>query len=201
MGAAVSDFNASSPACVGESADANGDKSGISVLVISAMPGRVAERILHAIASSWGKKRSFSEWERCLAAPGVSQCIGSVLTNDGRRIFPVTLKIGVREGVFLEDVFRNGARGVSMKPKSDFPIIVLEVPENLSEAGVQHAASQIVAVWVVRRDGWQDSVGEDFKLPYGRPPQPCNRKKRRHGRTEAERRERRREECSFFVRT
>ncbi len=163
------------------------------VRVISAMPGGRAEAVLREIASSEREKinsggdssggarqegvlrhpRIFaSEWQR--DTPGVEHRLGWVM--DGGREIPLVLKIGVREGIFLEDVaHRNGSRGVSMRPVRESPP-VLRIPSALSGAGIRSAACQIVAVWVIR----------------GGPPSSEDRKRRRHGDGSAKRRRRQR---------
>ncbi len=151
-----------------------------AVRVISAMPGGKAEAVLREIASSERERtnsngngsgarqegvlrhpRIFTlEWQQ--DASGVEHCSGRVM--DEERDISLILKLGVKEGLFLEDVpYRNGSRGVSMKPVQESSL-VLRIPGALSGSGIRSAACQIVAVWVIR----------------GGPPSSEDSKRRRH---------------------
>ena len=171
-----------------------------AIRVISAMPGGMAEQILRKIADA-GKQNEIrhprffqGEWQK-IHPQGILVCSGVVMRGEQERI-PVTLKIGVREGLFLDDASKNGARGVSMKPVRNGGTSLV-IPDGLAESRVRAAACQIVAVWILRNPGWQDSRGSSFDYPYGQCTRGDNRRNRRRHMEDARRR-RRAEERSYM---
>ncbi len=139
-----------------------------AVEVISATAGSVGEQILRKIAQPrrWEHTRNqrlFGEWQD-------GCCQGVVRFNtDGEtasREFPVTLKLGVEEGLVLRDV--NG-RSVSIKDRGSNHTggYVIEVGRELPERHVEHIANQIVGCWVVHGFHWLNRVREVCNWPYG----------------------------------
>lgn len=130
-----------------------------AVEVISAQYGTIGERILRAIASPAKEdnpenRREFGPWNE-------NACKGVVCFMNGTRTeFPVTLKLGVREGLFIEEV--PGER-ISYKDCG----LVLQVGKSFSERRIVDAANQIAALWCIHGFHWTNRIGEVCNWPYG----------------------------------
>ncbi len=106
--------------------------------IISAMPGGIGEQILREIAFPAKKPNN----ERTLEVSyhdGVQKC--SVVTRDGDTL-GFTLKLGVREGLFIEEV--KGSR-FSYRASDG----VLRVGERLPPTKVAEVANYLVGQYVI----------------------------------------------------
>lgn len=138
---------------------------GTSVITtISCLSGSKAEEVIRKINQgrpNQTKLRSFTEWED---QHGVLMSRGT-LVYEGRE-FPVTLKIGIQEGLFLKDQ----GRGNRVSIKNLTPDFIINIPFGITESWVSKVADQIIACWVVHGKNWTNRVGKICNWPYGHDP-------------------------------
>jgi len=136
------------------------------VEVISALPGGRAEYMLRTIAHPVGdamnpnNKRTFDPWQQ--DQEGVWVCRGSIQFVGGQQ-FPLTLKLGVKEGLFLRDAV--GA-GVSLKNHKRSEL-VLDIGEDFPIRRVGDVANQMVGTWVIHGENWKNRNDSVCNQPYG----------------------------------
>ncbi|MBU1255899.1 hypothetical protein KKH35_03445 [Patescibacteria group bacterium] len=132
------------------------------ISVISAMPGGFAEEVLKQIAHPeilpLANVRKFSQWEN-----GMS--IGQVILKGEEREF--VLKIGVKEGLFLED-----SRNFSLKHTCDGDKCIIPISSNSKGRRSKGrssltVANNIVGSWIIHGQNWQDRSGDFHFWPYG----------------------------------
>ncbi len=108
-------------------------------LEISAMPGGIGEEILKAIAenSPIYNKRLFNSWEG-------NYCHGVVRFDREKKKgeIVITLKIGERRGLFIEEV--PFGKRFSIRRKGDS--MVIKVGQRLPPDRISDAANEVVAV-------------------------------------------------------
>ena len=134
------------------------------VSVISAMPGGFAEEVLRRIAHpivQAGNKRKFGEWKN-------GMCAGSVLIEATGEEREVVLRLGVKEGLFIEE---SEGRKFSLKHECNGEVCVIPVAEKKAKKGKVYPAgsiaNNIVATWVIHGRKWRDRSNEWYHWPYG----------------------------------
>ncbi len=127
---------------------------------ISAMPGGKAEEILRKIAhpgrgnNPTHNAREFGEWVG-------GRCIGIVRPGNEEPV-KITLVIGQREGLYLEDA--NEGASLSLK---DWTKDVLKVGAKIPNYRLYDAANQIVACWILHGKFWVNRSAQVMDWPYG----------------------------------
>ena len=148
------------------------------VRVISALAGGNAEKILRCISNPPSDKNS-SRYPRIFGPWVNGRCEGCVMVGEGnlRTAIPITLVLGMEEGLVLKDV---PERGKSLKTNGS---LCIKIGADFPESRTLNYAHQIVACYVVHGRGWVDRKNGEHSIhpePFGDLPHPDNRKKRAH---------------------
>ena len=143
------------------------------ITCISAMPGGIAEEVLKQIAHpdvNPTNERKFGKWKkegRCLV------CYGKVRIGTTGEEREIVLKLGTREGLFLDD--RNGYRKTSLKHICDGEICIIPI-QSIQIQSIQKKqrkkkclslANNIVGTWIIHGQNWRDRSGVWHYWPYG----------------------------------
>lgn len=132
--------------------------------VISASGGTLGEKIIREIAHpsrEVSNGRIFGGWQDNVCQGTVRFTKGDVVAD-----FPITLKIGTREGLFLQEV---AGRRFSLKDTGKGSYI-LEVGKELPPHRVFDAANKIAGTWVIHGFNWVDRSEKICNWPYGNDP-------------------------------
>lgn len=135
------------------------------VNTISCLPGGKAEKIIFQIYQrnpNQTNVRVFMNWEE---QEGVKVSEGKV-THDGQD-FPITLKIGIKEGLFLRD---QEGKGKKVSIKNQLPEFLIDIPTGITEQWLRKVADQIVACWIIHGKNWTNRVQQVCNWPYGHDP-------------------------------
>jgi hypothetical protein len=132
------------------------------ITCISAMPGGIAEEVLEQIAHpdiNPANERKFGEWEN-----GV--CWGKIKIDSAGEEREVVLKLGVREGLFLDD--QNGRCKTSLKHICDGEVCIIPIQKNSEKKNYcSSLANNIIGSWVIHGQNWRDRAGFWHYWPYG----------------------------------
>lgn len=135
--------------------------------VVSALPGGVAEQVLHLIANPPEGKNSMRYPRR------FKQCGGNVweggVTVKGKEI-PITVKLGVEEGLVLRD-----ASGSTASLKSNGSL-ALSIGGNFPKKRLLGLAHSIVACYFVHGKNWTTRDGKMCPEPFGQTISPHRRR-------------------------
>jgi len=155
------------------------------ITVISAMKGGNAERVLREIAHpkiNPANERNFEDWKE-------DMCFGTVLVSQTGERRELVLKLGEREGLFLDDQQedRRLKKSFSLKHECSGGLCTIPIGKKVSGRRLHinsdgddgfnpgSVANNIIGSWIIHGRNWRDSIGNKFYWPYGIDP---NRKDR-----------------------
>lgn len=149
------------------------------ITVISAMKGGNAESILRAIAHpkvNPTNQRKFGPWEN-------DMCFGTVLVSQTGEKRELVLKLGVRDGLFLDDQSESRIRkSFSLKHECHGGLCTIPIGKKVSGRRLHIAsdedegfnpnsiANNIIGSWIIHGRNWTDSIGRQYYWPYGIDP-------------------------------
>lgn len=148
-----------------------------AITVISAMPNGLAAQILCEIAhpdhnrNPQRNRREFGSWEERV-------CTGMVHAQNGKT-FRLTLKIGVREGLFLRDVLSTKCSMKNLNGTTELAlgvgscIVTSDIAIDNVKERIRRIANNIVGCWVIHGEMWIDRANETIRFPYGRRGSKC----------------------------
>lgn len=129
------------------------------ISVISAQSGGFGEQVLKVIASPLtpnSNQRIFGEWKNGI-------CEGKVLIEVTGEWRKVILKLGVKEGLYLEDKDHFSLKHICDGDLCRIPV----AKKSNKECYVNSVANNIIGSWVIHGRWWGDRVGTKHPWPYG----------------------------------